>query len=45
MSMYPQFAVWYDRIFPFSPGVYAFLTHHLGDLGGPVLDLGCGTGD
>ncbi len=45
MSMYSQFAVWYDRIFPFSPGVYAFLTHHLGDLGGPVLDLGCGTGD
>lgn len=45
MSMYSKFAVWYDRIFPFSPGVYAFLTHHLGDAGGPVLDLGCGTGD
>lgn len=45
MSMYSQFAAWYDRIFPFSPGVYAFLTHHLGELEGPVLDLGCGTGD
>lgn len=45
MSMYSTFAQWYDRIFPFSPGVYAFLTHHLGDRGGPVLDLGCGTGD
>ena len=45
MSMYSTFAVWYDRIFPFSPGVYAFLTHHLGDRNGPVLDLGCGTGD
>jgi len=45
MSMYSKFAVWYDRIFPFSPGVYAYLTHHLGELGGPVLDLGCGTGD
>lgn len=45
MSMYSAFARWYDRIFPFSPGVYAFLTHYLGDLGGPVLDLGCGTGD
>ena len=45
MSMYSQFAIWYDRIFPFSAGVYAFLTHHLGELGGPVLDLGCGTGD
>lgn len=45
MSMYSKFAVWYDRIFPFSPGVYAFLTHHLGERGGPILDLGCGTGD
>ncbi len=45
MSMYSKFAEWYDRIFPFSPGVYAFLNHHLGDRGGPVLDLGCGTGD
>lgn len=45
MSMYSKFAAWYDRIFPFSPGVYAFLSHHLGDRGGPVLDLGCGTGD
>jgi len=45
MSMYSKFAVWYDRIFPFSPGVYAFLNHHLGERGGPVLDLGCGTGD
>lgn len=45
MSMYSKFAEWYDRIFPFSQGVYAFLTHHLGDGGGPVLDLGCGTGD
>jgi len=43
--MYSKFAAWYDRIFPFSPGVYAFLTHHRGDLDGPVLDLGCGTGD
>lgn len=45
MSMYSKFAAWYDRIFPFSSGVYAFLTHHQGDRGGPVLDLGCGTGD
>ena len=45
MSMYSRFAVWYDRIFPFSPGVYAFLTHHLGERGGSVLDLGCGTGE
>jgi SAM-dependent methyltransferase len=45
MTMYSKFAAWYDRIFPFSPGVYAYLTHHLGDRGGPVLDLGCGTGD
>lgn len=45
MSMYSRFAAWYDRIFPFSPGVYAFLTHHLGERGGPVLDLGCGPGD
>lgn len=44
MSMYSKFAVWYDQIFPFSQGVYAFLTHQLGS-GGPVLDLGCGTGD
>lgn len=43
--MYSQFAAWYDRIFPFSAGVYSFLTHHLGDMNGAVLDLGCGTGD
>lgn len=45
MSMYSQFAQWYDRIFPFSQGVYAYLRHHLGERSGPVLDLGCGPGD
>ena len=43
--MYSRFARWYDRIFPFSPGVYAFLSRHMDRPGGPVLDLGCGTGD
>lgn len=43
--MYSQFAQWYDRIFPFSQGVYAYLQHHLAGRPGPVLDLGCGPGD
>lgn len=43
--MYSQFAPWYDRIFPFSPGVYEFLSRHVKRTGGSVLDLGCGTGD
>ena len=44
-AMYSRFARWYDRIFPFSPGVYAFLSRHMDRPDGPVLDLGCGTGD
>lgn len=43
--MYSQFAAWYDRIFPYSATVFTFLQTHCGAACGPILDLGCGTGE
>ena len=44
MSLYSEFAPWYEQLFPFREEVYLFLREHAGTSGRSVLDAGCGPG-
>jgi len=44
MTLYAEFAEYYEAIFPFSETVYSFLRRFLTATGGRCLDVGCGTG-
>ena len=44
MSLYSEFACWYEQIFPFREEVYLFLRKHATPAGCTVLDAGCGPG-
>ena len=44
MSLYSEFAGWYEQVFPFREEVYLFLREHAIPPGSAVLDAGCGPG-
>lgn len=44
MSLYSEFAFYYETIFPFREEVYRFLSEHAAPAGCTVLDAGCGPG-
>ncbi len=44
MSLYSEFAYYYETIFPFREEVYLFLREHATPPGCTVLDAGCGPG-
>lgn len=44
MSIYSEFAPWYEQLFPFREEVYLFLCEHVGTSGSSILDAGCGPG-
>ncbi len=44
MSLYSEFAPWYEQLFPFREEVYLFLRDYAGTQGSRVLDAGCGPG-
>ena len=44
MSLYSEFAPWYEQLFPFREEVYLFLREHAGTSGSRILDTGCGPG-
>jgi len=44
MSLYSEFAGWYEQVFPFREEVYLFLCEHASHPGSAVLDAGCGPG-
>ncbi len=44
MSLYCEFAFYYEQIFPFREEVYRFLSEHAAPPGCTVLDAGCGPG-
>jgi len=44
MSLYSEFACWYEQIFPFREEVYLFLREHATPPRCTVLDAGCGPG-
>ncbi|TLU53173.1 MAG: class I SAM-dependent methyltransferase [Chlorobium sp.] len=44
MSLYSEFAPWYEQLFPFREEVYLFLSEHAGTSGSSILDAGCGPG-
>jgi SAM-dependent methyltransferase len=44
MSLYSEFAPWYEQLFPFREEVYLFLCEYAGTSGSSVLDAGCGPG-
>jgi SAM-dependent methyltransferase len=44
MSFYAEFAVYYERIFPFRDAVLAFLLERLPAAPARILDAGCGPG-
>jgi len=44
MSLYSEFAPWYEQLFPFREEVYLFLCEHAGTSGSSILDAGCGPG-
>jgi len=44
MSLYSEFAFYYEQIFPFREEVYRFLCKHAAPAGCTVLDAGCGPG-
>jgi len=44
MSLYSEFAPWYEQLFPFRKEVYLFLFGHAGTSGSSILDAGCGPG-
>ncbi len=44
MSLYSEFAPWYDQLFPFREEVYLFLREHASTQGTRILDAGCGPG-
>ncbi len=44
MSLYSDFAPWYEQLFPFREEVYLFLREHAGSQGTRILDAGCGPG-
>ena len=44
MSLYSEFALYYETIFPFREEVYRFLSEHAAPAGCTVLDAGCGPG-
>jgi SAM-dependent methyltransferase len=44
MSLYSEFAGWYEQVFPFREEVYLFLREHAALPPCAVLDAGCGPG-
>ena len=44
MSLYSEFAFYYETIFPFREEVYLFLREHAAPAGCTMLDAGCGPG-
>ena len=44
MSLYSEFAPWYEQLFPFREEVYLFLREHASTQGTRILDAGCGPG-
>jgi SAM-dependent methyltransferase len=44
MSLYSEFAPWYEQLFPFREEVYLFLSEYAGTSGSTILDAGCGPG-
>ena len=44
MSLYSEFAPWYEQLFPFREAVYLFLYEHAAPSGSSILDAGCGPG-
>jgi len=44
MSLYSEFAPWYEQLFPFREEVYLFLRKHAVTKGTCILDAGCGPG-
>ena len=45
MSLYSEFAPWYEQLFPFREEVYFFLRAYAGTQVSCVLDAGCGPGN
>ncbi len=44
MSLYSEFAPWYEQLFPLREEVYLFLREYAGTQGTRILDAGCGPG-
>ncbi|MEI6691684.1 MAG: class I SAM-dependent methyltransferase [Chlorobium sp.] len=44
MSLYSDFAPYYEQVFPVREQVYSFLKQQAGKYGGALLDAGCGPG-